>query len=296
LEQGRQQLRSLDGDIIAAQSSLAAINGQIAGTPQTVAGQQGPAGGLRGQLAQLKSDLAMMRARGMTENHPDVIAARNQIVALGQQIRAEGNTPVVAGALNPAYSSLESIRAERQANLQALQARRASTESEIAQVTSQQVSNPELIQEAQNISRDYDVLKSQYDKMLQDRESLRLRGQVVSARGTARIDVLDPPLVPRGPTAPNRPLMLAMVLAAGVVAGLGVAFAAGELQSTFATTSKLERSLGLPVLGAISQSLSSAGKAAQNRKLRNFYAASALLAGLFALLLAMEFVQRGMVA
>ena len=290
LEQNRANLRNVDADIVAAQSSLAAINAQIAGTPQNIAAS-GPTGGLRGQLAQLQSDLTLMRARGMTENHPDVIALRNQIVALRGQIKAEGNTGVAMGTPNPAYSSLESIRADRQANLQALQARKAAAEQEIAQVTAQQVSNPGLVQEAQNISRDYDVLKSQYDKLLQDREDLRLKGQVVSAQGAAKVDVLDPPVVPRAPTAPNRPLLLAMVLAAGLVTGLGVAFAAGEMQSTFATTSKLERSTGLPVLGAISKALSASSKAEQTRKVANFYMALALLGGLFVLLQAMEYFQ-----
>lgn len=295
LEQSRASIRGLDADIAAAQSSLAAIQAQVASTPQTVA-VSGPTGGLRGQLAQVQSDLAMMRARGLTENHPDVITARNQIVSLRQQIKAEGNSGVASGTPNPAYSSLESIRAERQANLQSLQARRAAAEQEIAQITSQQFTNPELMQEAQNISRDYDVLKSQYDKMLTDRENLRLKGQVVSARGTAKVDVLDPPVLPRAPAAPNRPLLLLIVLAGGIVAGIGVAFAAGELQSSFSTTSKLERSTGLPVLGAISQTLTAEGAATKARRTRNFYAASAALGGVFALLLAMEFIQRGTIA
>jgi polysaccharide chain length determinant protein (PEP-CTERM system associated) len=295
LEQGRSAIRGLDADIAAAQGSLAAMNAQIGSTPQTLA-VAGQAGGLTGQLAQIQSDLAMMRARGMTENHPDVIAARNQIVSLRRQIKSEGPRAAIAGTINPAYSTLEATRAERIANLQSLQARRAAAEQEITQINTQQFSNPALVQEAQNISRDYDVLKTQYDKMLTDRENLRLKGQVVSARGTAKVDVLDPPVLPRGPVAPNRPLLLMLVLVGGVVAGLGAAFVASEMQSSFATTAKLERNVGLPVLGAISQSLTAEAQASVARKTRNFYAASVALGGVFALLLAMEFIQRGAIA
>lgn len=297
LEQSRAEMRGLDADIAAAQSSLAAINAQIAGTPATIAGQAiaGPMGGTRAQLAQVQADLAGMRARGMTDNHPDVIAAQNQIVTLRAQIRAEGPASVAMGSAqpNPAYTTLESIRAERTANLQGLQARRATLQQGIAQQTSRQLENPELVQEAQNISRDYDVLKAQYDKMLQDREELRLRGQVVTAHGGARVQVLDPPLVPRGATAPNRPLFLTVVLIAGIGAGLGAAFAAGEMQSGFATTAKLERVTGLAVLGAISQSVSDATRAERARNLRGFYAATAALGGLFLVLIAMQYFQHG---
>jgi polysaccharide chain length determinant protein (PEP-CTERM system associated) len=295
LEQNRAEMRGLDSDIAAAQSAQAAINAQIASTPASIAGQAvaGPMGGSRAQLMQLQSDLAGMRARGLTENHPDVIAAHNQIVALRAQIKAEGPASVAMGNAqpNPAYTTLESIRAERMANVQGLQARRASLEQDIAQQTSRQLDNPELVQEAQNISRDYDVLKAQYDKMLQDREELRLRGQVVSAHGGARIQVLDPPVVPRGAMAPNRPLLLTVVLIAGLGAGLGAAFAAGEMQSGFATTAKLERVTGLAVLGAISQSVSDATKSERARKLRGFYAATAALGGLFVVLIVMQFFQ-----
>jgi uncharacterized protein involved in exopolysaccharide biosynthesis len=285
-------MRGLDGDIAAAQSALAAVNGQMAGVAPTVAGAAAPGqlGGTRAQLAQLQSDLVGMRARGMTDNHPDVIAARNQIVALKAQIRAEGPTPVAGpGAQpNPAYTTLESIRVERQANLQALQARRTTIEQAIATQTARQLSNPELAQEAQNISRDYDILKAQYDKLLQDREELRLRGQVVAAHGATKFQVLDPPVLPHGASAPNRPLLLMVVLVAGIGAGLGVAFALGELQSSFATTAKLERVTGLPVLGAISQSLSETARAERARGLRGFIAASGALGGLFMLLVMME--------
>jgi hypothetical protein len=62
------------------------------------------------------------------------------------------------------------------------------------------------------------------------------------------------------------------------------------------STSKLERSTGLPVLGAISQTLTAEGAATKARRTRNFYAASVALGGVFALLLAMEFIQRGTIA
>jgi hypothetical protein len=68
------------------------------------------------------------------------------------------------------------------------------------------------------------------------------------------------------------------------------------LRSTFATTAKLQTALGLPVLGAISQTISDAGRELRRKRLKQFYAASAGLGGLFVLLMLAEFVQRSMVA
>ena len=197
---------------------------------------------------------------------------------------------------NPAYSSLESIKGERTANVQSLGSRRASLQAEVAAMTSNQISNPAVAAEAQRISRDYDVLKQQYDKLLQDREQLRLRGQVETERNSVKFEVVDPPTTPRGPAAPNRPLLLFGVLVIGLGAGVGAAFGLGQLRSTFSTTAKLERAIGLPVLGSISQTLNEAGRALRRRRQKLFLAGTAGLLGVFVLLLVVEFLQVRMVA
>jgi polysaccharide chain length determinant protein (PEP-CTERM system associated) len=292
LESSRSELRGIDADLAAAQSALAAINGQLAGTPQSLPGI-GPQGGARGALAEAQAMLSGLRSRGLTENHPDVIAARNQVNALKGAAASESGP---GGMPNPAYSSLQSIKAERQANVQSLMARRAAIQSDISRVTGMQINNPELAAEQQRINRDYDVLKQQYDKLLQDREELRLRGQVETEHNAVKFEVIDPPTTPRAPVAPNRPLLLMAVLVMGVGAGVAAAFAIGQLRSTFATTAKLERVTGLPVLGAISQTLTDSARALRRRRLKQFYMASAALGGIFVLLLVAEMIQVSMVA
>lgn len=292
LEASRSELRGIDADLAAAQSALAAINGQLAGTPQSLPGI-GPQGGARGALAEAQAMLSGLRSRGLTENHPDVIAARNQVNALKGAAASEGGA---GGIPNPAYSSLQSIKAERQANVQSLMARRAAIQSDISRVTGMQINNPELAAEQQRINRDYDVLKQQYDKLLQDREELRLRGQVETEHNAVKFEVIDPPTTPRAPVAPNRPLLLVAVLVLGVGAGVAAAFAIGQLRSTFATTAKLERVTGLPVLGAISQTLTDSARALRKRRMKQFYMASAALGGIFVLLMVAEMIQVSMVA
>jgi len=292
LEASRSELRGIDADLAAAQSALAAINGQLAGTPQSLPGV-GPQGGARGALAEAQAMLSGLRSRGLTENHPDVIAARNQVNALKGAAASESGP---GGMPNPAYSSLQSIKAERQANVQSLMARRAAIQSDISRITGSQINNPELAAEQQRINRDYDVLKQQYDKLLQDREELRLRGQVETEHNAVKFEVIDPPTTPRAPVAPNRPLLLMAVLVMGVGAGVAAAFAIGQLRSTFATTAKLERVTGLPVLGAISQTLTDSARALRKRRMKQFYMASAALGGIFVLLLVAEMIQVSMVA
>jgi polysaccharide chain length determinant protein (PEP-CTERM system associated) len=286
----RAELRSVEADLAAAQSSLAGIDGQLAGTPRVIAGAGD--GGARGALAQAQSNLMGMRSRGLTDNHPDVSAVLKQIEGLKRQVAAEGDR---AGSNNPAYASLQAIRGERQSNVQALQARSAALNSEIMSVTASQAMEPGVAAEAQRISRDYDVLRDQYEKLLQDREELRLRGQVETERSAVKFEVIDPPTSPRVPAAPNRPLLLFGVLILGLGAGGGAGFGLSQLRGSFATSAQLERAFELPVIGTVSHTSTEATRGAAAKRMKLFIIAASALAGLFVVLLAAEFVQRGLI-
>src|SRR6185437_1006359 len=66
-----------------------------------------------------------------------------------------------------------------------------------------------------------------------------------------KLQIVDPPEVPRLPVAPNRMLLISGVLLVGLGAGAGITVLFSQLDKSFATVDDL-RSLGLPVLGGIS--------------------------------------------
>ena len=290
MEAARAEMSQIDSQLIQARSAVAALGSQLAGTPRSLAG----AGGGGSPLGSAQNDLASMKARGYTDDHPDVIAIRNQIAILRSQ--GAGAAAGGGGMPNPAYASLQSMLAERQASVTALSARKTSLQAEISDYTAKQISQPGLSAEYSRISQDYQVLKTQYDKLLADREAIRLRGQVETETGTVQFEVVDQPGVPSAPAKPNRPLLLALVLFAGLGAGAGAAFALGHLQTSFPTAAKLEKASGLPVIGAISQMLTSAQREERKRKMKLFVGGASGLVGVFALLLVVEFIQRGMAA
>ena len=289
----RAELRSVESDLAAAQSALAAMEGQLASTPRSI-NVPGSGGGGNPALAQAEANLAGMRARGLTDSHPDMVAAQRTVAALRAQ--GSGASAGGGGMPNPAYTSLQSMRVERQSNVMALQSRAAALRAELASVNANAAREPGAAAEAQRISRDYEVLREQYDELLQDREELRLRGQVENERSAVQFEVVDPPTTPRSPAAPNRPLLLFGVLVLGIGAGAGTAYALSKLGSTFATANQLERTFGLPVVGTISHTFTQAGRDLRARRFKYFAAALGGLGVLFVVLLGVEFVQRGMVA
>ena len=109
---------------------------------------------------------------------------------------------------NPTYVSLRAMMAEREAQLAA--ATRAATSSSPTSPSSasRQSTEPGLAAEQTRLTRDYEVLKQQYDQLLANREQVRLRSDVQTRTSPLTIQVVEPPSVPSVPAAPNRPIFL----------------------------------------------------------------------------------------
>lgn len=292
----RTELSSIEQQLLAAQGALASARSQIAGTPPTIAGADGMAGGAVGQLSALEGQLAQLRARGWKDTHPDIVATLQQIARVRPQAQAERRSGVVTGTPNPLYVSLRGMLAEREAQASALAARKNQLASDLAQLNQKQAAEPELVAEQARLSRDYDVLKTQYDKLLEDREQIRLRSDVNSKTDQMKFRVIDRPSIPSAPAKPNRPLFLTLILFVAIGAGIGAAFAKSQLQPTFPTLSRLEQVSGLQVLGSISEVVTGAGEALARQRLKLFAGVGGALGIAWLLLMAVEFYQRSTVA
>ena len=292
----KQQIAQIDQDLVTAQASLAGVTGQMAGTPQSVGGGGGSAGPARARVSAIQGQIGEARARGYTDMHPDMIALRGQLAAAQAAARNEPLVGGSGGGMNPLYMSLRSMAAERQAAVNALQMKKAQIQGDIDQLQQKLAANPDAANEQDKIERDYTVLKDSYDKLLADREDIRLRGQVQTQTSSLRFSVTDPPTASRTPAAPNRPMLLAGVLIAGIGGGIGAAFALGQLKTTYPTAGRLEKSSGLPVIGSIGEVVTRAQINDRRRQLRWFAGGAAALAIAFVALIGVEFLQRGLAA
>lgn len=300
MENARAQLAQVDSELMSAQGGLAAVNGQMGSTAaSTVTPGSGGGGGPASSRAfGIEGQIAEGQARGWTESHPDMVSLRRQLGTARSAAASEGRRGGTSStsAPNPLYVTLRSMQAEKQAAVSALGARRAQLQAEMATFQAKQVEEPGVMAEQQRLNRDYEVLKAQYDKLLGDREEIKLRGSLQSDTDAIKFQVIEPPSSPRVPIAPNRPLLLALALFAALGAGVGAAFALGQLKSTYATAGRLARASGLPVIGSVSRVFSPAERSENAKKLKWFSGGAAALAAAFLLLLTIEFVQRGMVA
>ena len=301
MEATRSELGQIDSSLAAAQSSLAAVNGQMASIPATIGSAGtvvGGGGAAAARAAAIEGQIADGQARGWTDSYPDMVALRGQLARARSAAASEGSGRFVAGAssANPLFVTLRTMQAERAASVASLSSRRGQLQAEMIQFQSRQVAEPGVAAEQQKLNRDYDVLKTAYDKLLGDREEVKLRGSLQSDTDSIKFRVIEPPTAPRSPAAPNRPLLLTLVLFSALGAGGAAAFALSQIKSTFSTAEQLQTMSGLPVIGSITEVLNKAQRTKRLQRLKYFALGCGGLFGAFGMLLMIEFFQRGMVA
>lgn len=292
MESARNDLSLVNANLMSAQGALSAMNGQLAATPASIpAGSIGGLDSLDQRIGMLQGQLSDAISRGWTEKHPDVIAVRAQLVQLRAE-KARGGGRSMPMAPNPIYVTLRAMQAERQGNVAALLARKAQLQGDMSLIAQRQLMAPGSEIDQARLDRDFEVLRDQYNKLLTQREGARLRADASGKTDGVRFRVIDQPALPRQPVAPNRPLLLTMVLIVGVGAGAGVAFAKSQLSNVFTTTQQLAKASGLPVLGSISEVITSETRALRRRQMLWFSTTAAALPSLFMLLLLVEFIKR----
>lgn len=302
----RMELSNVDSQLASAQGSLAAARGQLASTPATIQTPNYAANApaafdpVAGQLAALEGQLSQAYAKGWTDAHPDVIATKSQIARTRAQVRSVARSaPSGASTIsspNPMYTTMRSMVAEKEALVGAAGQRKAQLQSDLNQMAARQVSEPGLAAQQEQLNRDYDVIKRQYDKLVEDREAVRLRSDVATQTDAVQFKVIEPASRPTSPATPNRPLLLTAILIFGLGAGAAAAFAAGHFKTTFPTAKRLAEATGLPVLGAVSEVVTAPIAVARRRQLVWLAGGGGALAACYALLMVVELVQRAQVA
>src|SRR5690606_3652602 len=182
-----------------------------------------------------------------------------------QQAAGGGGGGAGSGISNPVYVDLRSRLFDRDAEIASLQAQRSQYQQELNDLQNRAETLPGIEAERAKLNRDYSVIKAKYEELLRSREETRVASDLESKTDKVQFRIVDPPQVPSKPVAPNRPLLLAGVLAAGLGAGVGLAFVLSQLHTVFVTVGNLRNTFAnMSVLGSIS-AIASDQQRAQDR-------------------------------
>ncbi len=289
----RTQLRTSEDRVARAQQEkvvLQSLSFNFAPAIDLDAEGQNPAASpFQVQMQKLETQLAELRAR-YGPNYPDVRKTQGQIDELKARMASEEQNAPAAPPVKPA---------SRPKRNPVLQAQLQKLEEEIAaqtriQAQLQEQSNfhlsklervPVLEQQIGGLMRDYDILRTHYNTLLDKKLSAEMASALESRQKGERFLILDPALVPEKPFGPNRLLITLSGLLGGLLGGIALAIVAGIADESVRNEREAAQILGKPVLAGIPHILTKQQR--RWRKLRvvaalaGTVACSAVLAVLF---------------
>jgi polysaccharide chain length determinant protein (PEP-CTERM system associated) len=266
LDRVRGAVETAKNELDDAKTKRDAIKQELSTVPQMLSVERAPQVVVAGapvlspdeeRLQQLRTTLDQLRLK-YTDAHPDVIATRDEIQQLEGQVKH--NAAVAAAAPdkdksqlpNTVYDQLKVRLADAEAQLAEAQRHLAVAQSEQQRIEKIAQSVPAVMTEAEDLDRDYLVLKKNYQELVARRQETQIADAADTKTEKIQFRIIDPPQLPLVPAEPNRPLLVSLVLVAGVSAGMAAPIFLGQLDRSFATLSQL-RDLGVPVLGGVTR-------------------------------------------
>ena len=156
-----------------------------------------------------------------TDQHPDVIAQRKLIDSLknaprevpdARRNRGEGQRRAGCrgkrekrSVPNPVYDQLKVKLIEADTAVTSLKRQRDERCATATGWKRFQREQPGLFAEYQNMDRDYAVLRNNYEDLLSRLQSANIAQAADTQADKVKLQVIDPPEIPRLPVAPNRP-------------------------------------------------------------------------------------------
>jgi polysaccharide chain length determinant protein (PEP-CTERM system associated) len=185
-----------------------------------------------------------------TDQHPDVTGAQRILddLVVQKQAATEAWEKNPTMALSDANPVLVQMKLEADAKVASMEARVGEYKERLARLTDLVHRQPEVDSEREQLNRDYDIIKAQYENLVKKREQYI----VGSEASTVTFRLIDPPSLPTKPSAPNRLLLMPLVGLAALGVGAALTFLISQLKPSFIDAHGLREALGLPVLGVVS--------------------------------------------
>ena len=189
-----------------------------------------------------------------TEKHPDVVEIRILIAELEEKREEERllmDELDVGPADNPVYQQMKMQLAQADATVASMRSRVEEFQRRVNLLQEKVDTIPKIEAELKQLNRDYNVHRANYQTLLERREAANISEQAEISGDQLKFRVVDPPRVPINPSAPNRPLLMTLVLVLSIVVGAMLALMLFMLRPTFDRPRTVMEVIGRPVLGGV---------------------------------------------
>ena len=204
-------------DVVRTEKSIAALRAEL-GVPADERED------LEKELTALRAQRAALLDR-YSEEHPDVVRLDRQIAAATERLAAAPEKsgdpdPGSQRADNPAYVQLAAQRAGADLDLKSLGQKEAELRKKLADLENRLLQTPSVERDYHALARDLDNARLKYQEVSAKQMEAVVAQNLENGSKGEHFSLIEPPLLPQRPIAPNRWL----ILAAGLVLALGVGF------------------------------------------------------------------------
>ena len=236
------------------------------------------------RIKALEEDLDRLTLR-FTELHPDVVETKALLEKLetsrDEEIAAflnadENDQSQPLSELNREIK-LEVSRLESQ--IASLKVKETDIQNKIAGLESKVDLIPQIEAESTALNREYGVTKQKYEELLSRREAADLSRRADVSAEDLQFRIIEPPLLPKRPSGPNRLIFYTVILALGFGSGIGIAFLISQLNPILIRPKQLLSVSDYPIWGTVTHlNIEQINKTNRNRLLVFLFSSGTILA------------------
>ncbi|MDE2302704.1 MAG: lipopolysaccharide biosynthesis protein [Sphingomonadales bacterium] len=189
-----------------------------------------------------EAQLAAAKAQ-YSDSHPDVKLAEARLAAA----KTNAKTVLDTGSAGPIEHE---IAANNDAIAQLTAARNAAVGHAVA-LASAQARGPVVAQRVAQLSAKADQLRAELAKVSSNLLDARSIVKLADEQRGERLTLIDPPVTPDRPNAPNRPLLIVGGILGGLAFGIGLALLVEMIHRPIRSVSALTRLVGVPPLAVV---------------------------------------------
>jgi G-rich domain on putative tyrosine kinase len=190
-----------------------------------------------------------------SEKHPDVIRLKHELEILkAVELLQDTKKPVPSGPIKAGMSLktvLNSQLSDLKVEMESLQDKNNYLRDQIAVIQTRVDNAPLRAIELTKTTRDYDITAGKYRDLLAKGLEAQLSANMEKNQKGEQFQVVDPASFPEKPVAPQRPRIVLIGLALGLMAGIGLVLLLEMLDTSLKKVDEVESLVGVPILAAI---------------------------------------------
>jgi uncharacterized protein involved in exopolysaccharide biosynthesis len=190
-------------------------------------------------LSAAEANLAALESQ-FSDTHPDVIIAKERVAELRKMAQQKGGSgDSIAEQVAANNAAIHQLMDQRDATLARANAAMAG-----------QARAPAIEEQAMQLENRASALRNQYQSISENLLKAQNSARMATEQRAERLSLVEPANLPDHPFSPNRPLLIGVAAAAGLLLGLVLAFALEFATKPIRSPRQLDK-LGVPVIGVV---------------------------------------------